>query len=318
MKLDTLIDEVGADAIARHRRPRMDRAAAERLLDALQADDALPSAPFARPSPAYVAAGGPEPPDDSADRSDRVRALKAATRRVTGGHRPVRARVQQRDTVDHVTDPFLDQDRGMNRERKRSAPRSALLRPPSRPLPRVSLSTPPPEARPEPAPDSPTRAAMGALFEAEESTEGLVFLGDEPADAGGFAAQAGTDPAITPLLEDQDGERIDSVERTAENLDSPLPPGPASTLPEIGSLLDEPLPPTRGTTVPDLQPPELAGAEDPMPMDVPAAPFGFGPADAEPTRVERRPRRSSPPERHAPAHLSEAVVVSSVKKLFRR
>ncbi len=379
MDIDTLIAEVGAQAIARFRRPLMDRAAAERLLDELS--EALPAAPPpARPTPRSVVrsaahprlgahlrraaprpadrpapSSGPPPADDdpppltaqpaaiddSADRSGRARELKAAARRVTGGQRPVR-RVppKQRDTLDHVTDPFLDQERAMGGERRRAPARSALLRPPSRPLPRVAITSAPPAPSP---PESPTRAAMGALFEEGDSTEGLVFLGDEP-DAG--FERAGTDPTMAPLPGDDEAPP-ESIERTADNLD---PPGRGTTVPDLRPQMPEIDPPTRGVTLSDhgrLDAPQLAGAEEPMPMDVPAAPFGFGPGDAEPTRTELtrpeqspheqsryeqshpeqgdpeqgRPRQSAErpaPERHAPAHLSEEVVVSSVRKLFRR
>ncbi len=296
MDLDALIAEVGADAVARFRRPSMDRAAAERALAELRARlPAQPGPPEAPRAPRAARSERPYPPlpappsvsgpsGSGGDGSDRVRSLRAAARRVTGGQRPVQPRAaRDRDTVDHEPDPFLDQDRRVMRHGAPSAPRSALLRPPSRPLPRVSPPTPAPE------PASPTRAAMGALFD-DDSNNGLVLFGEGSDAPDGFGPQAGTDPAIAPLPED--GPEGPS-ERTMDDLGRPLSGGA----------------PVEGAS----GEPQLAGAEEPMPMDVPAAPFGFGPGDAEPTRVDRNPA-----ERHAPGHLSEAVVVSSVRKLFRR
>jgi len=313
VQLDTLIAEVGAEAVARFRRPLFDRAEAERLLSELLAAQSPvamahaatgtePETPTAPADPPRRAIERPTELDDSADRSGRVRELRAATRRATGGHRPVRRRpVKDRGTADHA-DPFLDQEhRPGQPEGRRPVPHSALLRPPSRPLPRVSMSSAPPE--PEPAPSgSPTRAAMSALFDDDDnSTDGLVFLGDPPESTSGLAPQPGTDPAIAPLpaggSDDATGESsadIERIERTTDELEVPAHPADPSDVPQ------------------------LAGAEAPTPMDVPAAPFGFGPGDAEPTRVDRRVAVSSPPDRHAPAHLSEEVVVSSVRKLFRR
>lgn len=333
MELDALIAEVGAEAIERFRRPSMDRAAAERTLRGLRAlvetrgwspGQALPPdlslnsltrAGSRRPEPnpptparaeqiaapivaesarRAVVAGEPAPTPSVGEGGGRAKSLRAAAQRVTGGHRAIpNARApRERDTLDHEVDPFLDQDRQLSRQARQAAPRSALLRPPSRPLPRVTPPTPPPE------PPTATRAAMGALFD-DDSNDGLMLFGDGDDAPDGFAPQAGTDPGIAPLPDlEPDGARDEPpAERTMDEIAGPLVPRS-----DLAVLAEEPL---------------LAGAEEPMPMDVPAAPFGFGPGDAEPTRVDPGPSDASL-DRHAPGHLSEAVVVSSVRKLFRR
>lgn len=275
MELDALIAQVGARAVARHRRPRLDRPTAERLLTELIAQAGV------RPPPRRAAAT--PAPAPGPERARPAAALRAAATRRPAVPRPGAPRARlDRDTLDETPDPFLDLHPAVD-GKPRPTPTGALLRPPSRPLPRLPLPTPAPEPAEAEAEPSPTRAAMGALFEDDDSAGGLVLFGALDDDAG-FTRQAGTDPDMAPLPAEGEGP----------------------------------------TTAPDPEPgdePRLAGAEEPMPMDAPAAPFGFGPGDAEPTVVDReavRRRDSTAPPERAPGHLSEEVVKSSVRKLFRR